>query len=152
MYVADGLEHDQTGKPSSAALDHQTQLDKRQNKIADFEFGELWAQCQGEGPTAIITWGSMSAPVREAAKRLRAQDVEVKVISLRLLLPASPEKLAAELSGVKRALVVEQSHSMQFYRYLRAFYDLEVDIRVLARPGPLPISPGEIVNEIENWK
>ena len=151
MYVADGLEHSESGKPSSAAADHQAQLDKRQRKIEAFDYGRHWAQCTGTGTTAIITWGSTSAAAREAAERLRNAGRPVKVIALRLLLPASPEKLAMELAGVERALVVEQSHSRQFYRYLRAWYDLGVQIEVLARPGPLPIGPGEIVTKIENW-
>ncbi|MGB7452399.1 MAG: 2-oxoacid:acceptor oxidoreductase subunit alpha [Lysobacterales bacterium] len=151
MYVADGLEHTETGKPSSMAVDHQAQLDKRLRKITDFEFGELWADIRGQGTTAIVTWGSSSGAVREAAERLASGGEAVKVIAIRLLLPASPEKLAAELQDVKRVLVVEQSHSRQFYLYLRSFYDIAADTRVLARPGPLLITPGEIVKNIQEW-
>jgi 2-oxoglutarate ferredoxin oxidoreductase subunit alpha len=150
-YVADGLEHDERGKPSTAAADHEAQLDKRWRKIASYEFGELWADIRGDGSTAILTWGSTTAAAREAAFRLRAAGEPVKVIALRLLLPASPDKLAAALAGVERVLVVEQSHGRQFQRYLRAFYDIDAEIASLARPGPLPITPGEIVEHIENW-
>jgi 2-oxoglutarate ferredoxin oxidoreductase subunit alpha len=75
----------------------------------------------------------------------------VKVIALRLLLPASPDKLARELEGISRVLVVEQSHSKQFHLYLRAYYDIAAETRTLARPGPLPITPAEIVEQIEIW-
>jgi 2-oxoglutarate ferredoxin oxidoreductase subunit alpha len=75
----------------------------------------------------------------------------VKIIALRLLLPASPEKLARELEGVSRVLIVEQSHSQQFLLYLRAYYDIAAEVRTLARPGPLPITPSEIVEKIEHW-
>jgi len=151
MYVADGLEHCESGKPSGAAADHLSQLDKRSRKIHDFDFGDLWADTSGKGETAIITWGSSTAVVREAASRLRLAGHELKVIALRLLLPASPDKLAAEMLGVRRALIVEQSHSRQFHLYLRAYYEIDADVRTFARPGPLPISPGEIVEQIENW-
>jgi len=151
MYVADGLEHSESGKPSSAAADHLAQLDKRLNKIAGFNYGEHWADVRGQGETAIITWGSTTAAAREAAGRLQASGQDVKVIALRLLLPASPVQLASELAGIKRVLVVEQSHSRQFYLYLRAHYDLEPDIRILSRPGPLLITPGEIVQQLEGW-
>jgi 2-oxoglutarate ferredoxin oxidoreductase subunit alpha len=150
-YVADGLEHDERGKPSTAAADHEAQLDKRWRKIASYDFGELWADIRGEGSTAILTWGSTTAAAREAAFRLGAEGEPVRVIALRLLLPASPEKLVAALAGVERVLVVEQSHGRQFLRYLRAFYDIDAEIASLARPGPLPITPGEIVEHIENW-
>jgi len=151
MYVADGLEHDQSGKPSSAAADHEAQLEKRRRKVETFNYGDHWAQCTGSGERVIITWGSCAATAREAAERLRNRGVAVKVLALRLLLPASPDKLATALSGARKALVVEQSHSQQFYRYLRAWYELGMEIDVLARPGPLPISPGEIVTRIESW-
>ena len=146
-YVADGLEHCESGKPSTAAADHLEQLDKRSRKIESFDYGDHWADVSGAGDTAIITWGSTTAVVREAAKRLEAQGRKVKVVALRLLLPASPDRLAGELDGVDSVLIVEQSHSGQFYRYLRAHYDIVPDCRVLARPGPLPITPGEIVSQ-----
>jgi 2-oxoglutarate ferredoxin oxidoreductase subunit alpha len=151
MYVAEGLEHCENGRPSSAASDHLAQLDKRQRKISDFDFGEHWAQISGHGKTAIITWGSSTAAVREAAARLREGGDEVKVIALRLLMPVSPDKLMRELEGIERVLIVEQSHSKQFHHYLRAFYEIEPETRTLARPGPLPITPGEIVGQIRRW-
>jgi 2-oxoglutarate ferredoxin oxidoreductase subunit alpha len=150
-YVADGLEHTESGKPSTAAADHLTQLDKRSRKVKEFDYGDYWADIRGEGETAILTWGSTTAAVREAAHRLETAGTAVKVIALRLLLPASPQKLAAALEGVDRVLVVEQSHSRQFHHYLRAFYDIEAETHILARPGPLPITPGEIVKQFENW-
>lgn len=150
-YVADGLEHTQSGKPSTAASDHLAQLEKRSRKIDSFDYGELWADIRGEGELAIITWGSTTAVVREAASRLQSAGFKVKVIALRLLLPASPEKLSKELEGVSRVLIVEQSHSKQFHLYLRAFYNIVAEARTLARPGPLPITPAEIVNQVENW-
>ena len=58
--------------------------------------------------------------------------------------PAQPEKLKKALAGVKRVLVVEQSHSGQFLRYLRAEYELPAQVKSLRRPGPLPFRPAEI--------
>jgi len=150
-YVADGLEHTESGKPSTAAADHLAQLDKRSGKIQSFDYGDHWADVRGGGDTAILTWGSTAAVAREAASRLLAAGREVKVIALRLLLPASPDRLARELEGVSRVLIVEQSHSRQFHLYLRAHYDIQAMTRTLARPGPLPITPNEIVGQIENW-
>ena len=147
-YVADGLEHTETGKPSTAAADHAAQLDKRAGKLENFDYGDLWADVRGSGRTAILTWGSTAPAVREAASRL---EEDVRVVALRLLMPASPERLSAALEGVERVLVVEQSHGRQFYRYLRAYYDIDADVRVLARPGPLLVTPGEIVRHFEEW-
>jgi 2-oxoglutarate ferredoxin oxidoreductase subunit alpha len=150
-YVAEGLEHRESGRPSTAAADHALQLEKRARKLREFDFGEHWADIRGEGSAAILTWGSTTTAVREAAGRLRDAGTEVKVIALRLLLPASPERLTEALQGVDRVLIVEQSHGRQFLHYLRAHYDIDAECCTHARPGPLPITPGEIVEQFENW-
>jgi 2-oxoglutarate ferredoxin oxidoreductase subunit alpha len=127
------------------------QLAKRARKIDEFEYGEHWADIRGAGGTAILTWGSTSTAVREAARRLEEKGMEIRVVALRLLLPARPARLTEALEGADRVLIVEQSHGRQFHYYLRAYYDIDAATRTLARPGPLPITPGEIVDTIENW-
>ena len=148
QYTADGLTHNQKGTPSSQAQDHIGQLDKRQGKLDRFDFSAHWADIEGEGELAIITWGSSAEPLREAVEAARAEGIGVKLIALRLIAPAQPELLAAAFAGAKRVVIVEQSHSGQFWRYLRAHYDLPADIVPIARPGPLPIRPGEALEYI----
>lgn len=151
QYTADGLEHNEAGAPSSSPEDHLAQLDKRERKINGFDYGKHWADLEGEGETAVITWGSTTGPVREALSRLRGQGENIRLIALRLLAPERPVEMAAALKGIKRLLVVEQSHSKQFHRYLRAAYDLPADIRVFNRPGPLPFRPNEIIEQLADW-
>ena len=151
QYTADGLEHDEAGAPSSLSEDHLAQLDKRERKINGFDFGEHWADLEGEGDSAVITWGSSTGAVREALSRVRESGHNIRLITLRLLAPERPEHMASALKGLRRLLVVEQSHSRQFYRYLRAAYDLPVETRVFNRPGPLPFRPGEILAHLEEW-
>ncbi len=152
MYTADGLEHSPSGKPSSAFADHSAQLDKRQRKLEQFDYGEHWAETSGAGDTAIICWGSTTGAAREAQQRLRRAGVDVRLIAMRLLLPACSVKMDDALRGVKRALVVEQSHTRQFLHYLRAHFDIDAQMACLAKPGPLSISPAEIVERINNWR
>lgn len=147
-FVAESLEHGENGLPSTRTADHQMQLDKRHRKLADYDFGSFWADVDGEGEVALLTWGSCTGAVLEAAERLRARGQRVKVVSLRLLMPAQPEKLAQALAGVSRVVVFEMSHSRQFTRYLRSYYDIPVAMQVFARPGPLPLRPGEVVDFI----
>ncbi|HEU4442072.1 MAG TPA: 2-oxoacid:acceptor oxidoreductase subunit alpha [Burkholderiales bacterium] len=138
-YTADGLEHNERGTPSSQAGDHLAQMDKRARKISQLDPGDAWASIEGDGETAVVTFGSCTGPVREALL-----DKKVKLISLRLLSPAQPERLNKALEGVKRVLVVEQNHSGQFLRYLRSEYELPGEVKSLRRPGPLPFRPAEI--------
>ncbi len=152
QYTADGLTHNERGTPTSSENDHSRQLDKRRSKLDSFAYGDHWATIEGDGDLAVITWGSLTGAVREAIDRLRHSGMNLRLIAPRLLLPIQPERLKAALAGVKRALVVEQSHGAQFHRYLRAHYDLPSDVRVLNRPGPLPIRPSEIVEAIMGWR
>ena len=144
-YTADGLEHNERGLPSSQAGDHLVQMDKRARKIAQLDPGEAWASIEGEGDTAVLTFGSCTGPAREALAR---EGCRAKLISMRLLAPAQPERLKQALQGVRRVVVVEQNHSGQFLRYLRSQYELPADVRSLRRPGPLPFRPDEIHREV----
>jgi 2-oxoglutarate/2-oxoacid ferredoxin oxidoreductase subunit alpha len=147
-YTADGLEHNERGTPSSQSSDHLAQMDKRARKLAQLDAGDAWASVEGEGDTALVTFGSCTGAAREALAR---NGKGVKLVSLRLLSPAQPERLQRALAGVKRVLVVEQNHSGQFLKYLRAEYDLPGEVRSLRRPGPLPFRPAEIQAALSQW-
>ena len=151
QYTSDGLEHTEAGVPSSLPGDHFAQLEKRERKINGFDYGQHWADLEGDGETAVITWGSTTGPVREALSRLNGQGEFIRLIAIRLLSPERPEDMVAALKGVKRLLVVEQSHSKQFHRYLRSAYDLPANTRVFNRPGPLPFRPNEIIEALAAW-
>jgi 2-oxoglutarate ferredoxin oxidoreductase subunit alpha len=150
-YTADGLEHNERGTPSSQASDHLSQLDKRRRKLASIDYGEYWADVEGEGELAVITFGSCTGPVREAFLRAKTDGLSARLVSLRLLSPVQPERLASALDGVKRALVVEQNHSAQFLRYLRGEYDIAAQLTSFHRPGPLPFRPEEVHRHLIDW-
>lgn len=151
QYTADGLEHDEYGLPSSRAGDHVAQLDKRAAKLSGFDYGNHWAEIEGDGNLAVITWGSSAGAVREALARLRARGRDLRLIAPRLLAPAEPARWAEALDGVDRVLVVELNHSAQFYRYLKGHCDPPCRLDAYHRPGPLPLRAGELAAEIERW-
>jgi 2-oxoglutarate ferredoxin oxidoreductase subunit alpha len=148
MYTAEGLEHNPKGTPSSAARDHLVQLDKRSSKLGRYDFGDAWAETRGEGPLAMVTWGSGAGPVFEAARRLKGKGIFARVIALRLLSPLRREAMREALAGAELVWVVEQNFGGQLFRYLLAQQVLPADARSLAHPGPLPLRPGEIVNAV----
>ncbi len=139
------------GDLSIQVEDHMSQLDKRANKIKGFDYGDHWAEIEGDGELAVITWGSTATVVNEAIKMLRAKGQKIRLIAPRLLAPAQLEKMAEALDGVDRALVIELSHSEQFYRYLKGYFDLPCPVQSCHRPGPLPFRAEELVSEIEKW-
>lgn len=150
-YTADGLEHNERGLPSSQSGDHIRQLDKRAKKLERFDYGARWADIEGEGEFAVVTFGSCTGAAREALARAAAEGIEGRLVSLRLLSPSRPEHMASALAGAKRVLVVEQNHTGQLYRYLRAEYDLPGAVKSFRHPGPLPLRPDEIHQQITEW-
>lgn len=152
VYTADGLEHTEAGIPSSQARDHRLQLDKRERKLARYDYGARWADVEGDGECAVITFGSATGAVREALARLRARGIDnLRLVALRLLAPAQPQRMEQALAGVTRVLVVEQNHGAQLYRYLRSMYDLPARPASFHRPGPLALRPGEVAEAIAAW-
>ncbi len=150
-YTADGLEHGERGTPSSQGSDHLAQLDKRFRKLELFDYGAHWADVEGDGELAVLTFGSCTGVVREGLARARVDGVEARLVSLRLLSPAQPLRLAAALQGVRQVLVIEQNHRGQFFRHLRAEYDLPGVVTALHRPGALQFTPGEIHRRLVEW-
>ena len=150
-YTADGLEHTQTGTPSSQARDHTLQLDKRERKLARHDYGPWWADVEGDADAAVITFGSVTGTVREAIARAAGHGVALRLVALRLLAPLLGRELDAALAGVSRVIVVEQNHGAQLFRWLRAMHDLPGRPASFHRPGPLPLRPGELMKALLDW-
>jgi 2-oxoglutarate/2-oxoacid ferredoxin oxidoreductase subunit alpha len=153
QHETNSTEHTTKGFPTNRAEDHLEQLQKREGKLTSYDYGDFWAELEGEGETAIVTWGSCTGAAREALERCKEKGISARLISLRLLAPAQVDKFTAALKGVSRILVVEQSFSEQFHKYLCAHfhYQLPKDIKVFAQPGPLPVRPAQIVEQLANW-
>jgi 2-oxoglutarate ferredoxin oxidoreductase subunit alpha len=150
-YTADGLEHGERGTPSSQGTDHLAQLDKRRRKLELADYGTLWADVEGDGDLAIITFGSCTGIVREGLARAHAEGVKARLVSMRLLAPAQPARLAAALEGVRKIIVIEQNHTGQLFRHLRAEYDLPGQSTSLHRPGAMQFNPGDIHRHLIEW-
>ncbi len=147
-FTADGLEHDETGTPSAKDSDHQRQLHKRLRKLLDFDYGDDWAECSGEGDTALVCFGSSAAAVAEAAGLLAAEGTSTRLIALRLLAPLRVDALSSALDGAKRVVVVEQNHGAQLYHYLRGQLDFTQPVHSYAVAGPVPLNAANIANYI----
>jgi len=152
-YTADGLEHAERGTPSSQAADHFAQLDKRRRKLADFDYGALWADVEGDlgADCTIVTFGSCTGPVREGLALAAADGVRARLVSLRLLAPLPVGRLLEALAGTEQLLVIEQNQSAQLHKYLRAECDPPGRVTSLHRPGALQFSPGEIRRHLVDW-
>ncbi|MEE4144002.1 MAG: 2-oxoacid:acceptor oxidoreductase subunit alpha [Halieaceae bacterium] len=147
-FTADGLEHNEKGTPSSRQSDHQRQLAKRQDKLTGFAFGDDWARISGNGPLALVCFGSSSAAVSEAADLLAQGGTPARVVSLRLLAPLQTDALDAALQGCTSVVVVEQNHSAQLYHYLKGQMDFPQAVHSYAMAGPVPLAPESIARAV----
>jgi 2-oxoglutarate ferredoxin oxidoreductase subunit alpha len=150
-YTADGLEHNERAIPSSQPSDHLAQMNKRLRKFDAADYDNLWADVEGRGEHAVITFGSCTGPVREAAAKAADDGVEIRVVSMRLLSPLRPELLSAALQGVHKIRVIEQNHSGQLFHYLRGHWDLPAAMSSLHRAGALQLRVDEIHRDLIDW-
>lgn len=150
-WVGDGLTHNESGTPVSGARDHVAQIAKRRRKLERYDFGSRWADIEGEGELAVITWGSSTAPVREAVERLRIAGGRIRLIVPRLLSPLRKELLAQAVAGVTHGIVIEQNDAGQLCRHLRACTSCTTLLSSYARPGPLPLRAAEVYEQLKLW-
>ena len=80
QYTADGLTHNQKGLPSSQDTDHLAQMDKRRDKILNHDYGDHWAEIDGDGPHAVIAWGSTVSAVRRALHSMPDGGKNIRIV------------------------------------------------------------------------
>ena len=113
------------GTPSSMAIDHLTQIQKRKDKIEQFDYqidgSDFWAEIDNASNQSstttnfnsiticLISWGSASAMVKTAAQQLRNKGHQVKVIAMRLIMPLQKQKLITAVADSPIVFVIEQN-------------------------------------------
>ena len=100
QYTADGLTHAENANPTSGAADHLKQLDKRRDKLDNFNYGDHWASVEGSGDLVVLTWGSLTTTAREAISRAAADGIKVRLVARACWPPFS--RTAATSCGLHR--------------------------------------------------
>jgi 2-oxoglutarate/2-oxoacid ferredoxin oxidoreductase subunit alpha len=147
MYQTNGLEHDESGRPSAMFVTHERMNAKRYRKLeAIAKKHPLFERFGVSDPElGILCWGSSAGPVRDAVERMNARGAGVAAFVPRILAPLPLEALNAFLYACIRVLIVETSFAAQFHRYLRSIVDLPRNTRVLARSGGKAWTVAEII-------
>jgi len=151
-YTAVGIEHDPYGHPSSSTATHIQMSVKRASKLEAIAEEFPLIRVYGEKPArvAIIGWGSTKGVIKDIVNRLRAERVRAIGAVPRLLHPLPVKALTEALEGVEHFIVIEQSHSGQFYRHLRAYLELPGKIDHYSRAGGNPLSVNEVLDFISS--
>jgi 2-oxoglutarate ferredoxin oxidoreductase subunit alpha len=104
-----------------------------------------------EGPenaeVTLVGWGSTYGVIKEAVELLAQQGVAVNFLPIKWIVPFHGEAVTEILSKAKRVIVVENTFSGQFYRYMRSETGLSVDGHIRKYDGE-PFIPHHIVDGV----
>jgi 2-oxoglutarate/2-oxoacid ferredoxin oxidoreductase subunit alpha len=149
-YLASGIEHTESGAPTASGSIHADMNEKRLRKLLPLKRRKDLFLTSGPAgaPFALIAWGSTSGLALEALEIASAAGLQVKVLVPRLLFPVAEEVYREFFRGVKRGLVVEQSHQGQLFRLIRMYVNVPDGLESFARSGSNPFSPREIADRL----
>jgi 2-oxoglutarate ferredoxin oxidoreductase subunit alpha len=149
IYVAPGLEHDESGQPSQEPSVHEVMTQKRFRKLAtiESELGPVPRYGSEKPRVGIIGWGATEGAIREAVERAVAAGYEVAALHPRVLSPLPEKELGDFIASVEHVIVPEVNYQGQLAHHLAATFGFK-PIR-LNKYGGLPFTPGEIFQKVE---
>ena len=149
-YLASGIEHNELGAPTAKGEVHARMNDKRIRKLRSLKRRRDLFLIEGDPDARIglIGWGSIAGVVREAVQLAGARGMKVKALIPLLLYPVAEEVYTDFFSGLKKGLVVEQSHQGQLYRIIRMFVNVPDGMESFCKSGSNPIIAAEVVDRL----
>ena len=149
-YLAAGIEHSESGAPTSSGEMHARMNDKRLHKMDPLRQRRDLFVLEGNpaAPLGLISWGSIAGVALEAVRAARAQGIEVKLLIPKLIYPVAEEVYQEFFASLRHGLVVEQSHQGQLYRIIRMWVNVPPHFTSMAKSGANPITPPQVLEEI----
>ncbi|MBI5771871.1 MAG: 2-oxoacid:acceptor oxidoreductase subunit alpha [Verrucomicrobia bacterium] len=149
-YLAAGIEHNESGAPTSSGEMHARMNEKRLHKMDALKNRRDLFVIEGDAdaPLGLIAWGSIAGVALEAVRAARAQGLKVKVLIPKLVYPVVEEVYQDFFASVQHGLVVEQSHQGQLHRIIRMWTNVPRKFTALARSGANPITPADVLAQI----
>ena len=126
VHVVTTDEHDQDGVIISDEFTHphkrRRSVEKRARKFMGVAADVPPPTLEGpqDAEVTLVGWGSTYGVIREAIEMLSEQGVVANQFAIKWIVPFHSEVVEKVLSSAKRVLIVENSHSGQFARYLRS--------------------------------
>ena len=125
-------------------------VEKRARKMESI-FDDI-APPEIEGPAdaevTLIGWGSTYGMIKEAIKQLKDQGVEANQLHLKWIVPFHADQVIKIFSQAKRTIIVENSFSGQFARYIRSETGLSADGHIRKYDGE-PFMPHHIADGVK---
>jgi 2-oxoglutarate ferredoxin oxidoreductase subunit alpha len=149
-YLASGIEHNENCAPTAKGEIHARMNEKRIRKLNPLKRRTDLFLIEGDPDSEIglIGWGSVAGIVREALHAAKSRGIKVKLLVPMLLYPVAEEIYSDFFSGLKKGIVVEQSHQGQLYRIIRMFVNVPSGVESFCKSGANPILVSEIVERL----
>lgn len=151
-YLASGIEHNEQGAPTAKGEIHARMNQKRIRKFDSLKRRSDLFLIEGDpdAKLGLVSWGSVAGVAREAVQLAGKRGMNVKLLIPILIYPVAEEIYTDFFAGIKKGLVVEQSHQGQLYRILRMFVNLPTGVESLCRSGSNPILANSIVDRLSS--
>jgi 2-oxoglutarate/2-oxoacid ferredoxin oxidoreductase subunit alpha len=151
QYIAEGLEHLETGAPSYEPEIRRQMMQKRFQKLeAAREDLRTWDTVARWGNLdaviGVLSWGSNQGAIREAINHASRQGVQVAALFPKLLMPIPQKEIQDFLRGKKVVIVPELNYRGQFAKVIEHRCRQEV-VRLNKNDG-LPFTTADIYREI----
>ena len=146
-------EHDQDGVLISDEFTNphkrRRMVEKRARKIENLVEQIPAPELSGpaDADVTLIGWGSTQGVIREAIEQLAEKGVTANQLAVRWIVPFHSRAVIDAVIGARRSIIVENSYSGQFYRYLRSETGLSVDGHIRKYDGE-PFMPHHIVDGV----
>ncbi len=150
VYVAASDEHDEDGVLLSDVytdpLRRKKMVDKRARKMSTVLDHLPAPQLEGhaEAEVTVVGWGSTWGVLRAAVERLNDEGISSNHLQIKFLVPLHVDEISSILGRSKRVIIVENNHSGQFARHLRAETGIAAHAHIRKYDGE-PFEPKHIV-------
>jgi 2-oxoglutarate ferredoxin oxidoreductase subunit alpha len=119
-----GAEHDSYGQVSEDPVVREQMMEKRLRKLNQIEqelsFGEKLEVCGDDSAELILlTWGSSKGAVWDAVERLQNENIKLRGIQFRLLMPFPKKELLTLFNPEQTLIVAECNYTGQLNKLLR---------------------------------
>ena len=124
-------------------------VEKRARKIANIIEQIPAPELQGpeDADVTLIGWGSTEGVIREAIGQLAGKGITANQLAVRWIVPFHAQAVIDAVGKARRTIIVENSYSGQFYRYMRSETGLSVDGHIRKYDGE-PFMPHHIVDGV----
>jgi 2-oxoglutarate ferredoxin oxidoreductase subunit alpha len=153
-HVASTDEHDEDGTLLSDEFTNphkrRNMVEKRARKFDGIE--DIISAPELEGPAdaevTLVGWGSTYGVVREAIEQLEAEGVTCNHLPIKWIVPFHGDAVRAILERANKTIVIENTHSGQFYRFMRSEIGVQVDQHIRKYDGE-PFMPYQVADGVK---